>query len=642
MPQSWIRRATVVACAFALGAPRVALGQLNWSFILPEDRKICVRDPSQLPKARIPDLPTPQTVDAENFDGTPRPLSLDEALRIALQNSEVVRVLSGVQAVSSGLTIYDPSISATAIEQEKGRFDPTVQALNSFNRFETPQAVFDPGDPNRAIITGSRTDDYNLGLDVSKDTVLGGTANLGVNTNPTRRRPGIFPLNPFDRSAVEFSYTQPLLQGGGIAANVAPIVLARIDTERSYFRYKDSMQSMVNGVVEAYWALVQARLDLWARQQQVDQAKFAFERAQAQFRAELADINEVSQTELAYANFRVALTAARANVLLTEAALRNILGLPPADGLQLIPVTPPTLQEIQLDWQALVQVAEQRRPDLIELKLILEADQQLLIQSNNNALPRVDAVGLYRWNGLEGEMPIGDRISTDDGQFTDWTLGVNFSVPLGLRSARAQLRRQELVIARDRANLDQGLHSVVHELTINIRNLAQFYQQYEGAKQARVAAQRNLDLQFREYEAGRVIFLNVLQAITDWGNAISAEAASLLQYNNELARLERATGTILETHGIRFYEERFCSIGPLGRLGPGRAYPESNPPGPNAERYPVGDEPSEDTFDLEPPYAKAGAATGSSTDGIATPPPEPRPNLPPPIETPPLFDAPGN
>ena len=62
-------------------------------------------------------------------------------------------------------------------------------------------------------------------------------------------------------------------------------------------------------------------------------------------------------------------------------------------------------------------------------ELIIEADQQSLIQARNQALPRVDATMLYRWNGLEGTTPTGQRAETGPGQFTDWSLGVNFSVP---------------------------------------------------------------------------------------------------------------------------------------------------------------------------------------------------------------------
>jgi len=598
----WFRGAlTVASYLVAMSLHAIAARPAHWP-IMPEVRSVHVRNPIRLRRAQIPAVGAPLTVDSpvevpEQF------LSLDNAIRIALDNTEVIRVLAGVGAVASGSTIYDVPITSTTIDEQQGRFDPSVSVGNLFNRFETPIAIEDPGDPTRTLITGTRADDYNLDFNLSKTSITGGIFDFGVNTNPTRRQPGIFPLNPRDRSSMELSVTQPLLRGGGIAINRVPIVLARIDTERSYFRFKDRMQQMVRGVIDAYWSLVFARVDYWTREQQVEQALYAYELSEARFRSELANRGDVAQTELALANFRASLVTAKANVLLREAALRNILGLPPASAERLVPTTAPNTEKLPVDWEGLVIMAEERRPDVIELKLILEADQQLLLQANNRALPQVDAVALYRWNGLEGEMPIGDTISTRPGQFTDWTLGVTFSVPLGLREARAGLRRQQLNITRDRANLDQGLHSAVHVLAISVQNQSSLYAQYEAFRRARVAARTNLEFQFASYRSERVIFLNVLQAITSWGNSVSAEAQSLALYNTELANLERETGTILDTHGITFVEERFGSIGPLGRLADRQCYPKTRRPTSNAERYPVGDEPAEESFNLSKPYS---------------------------------------
>jgi len=275
-------------------------------------------------------------------------------------------------------------------------------------------------------------------------------------------------------------------------------------------------------------------------------------------------------------------------------------------SLRPIPVTPPSQEHRDFDWDAIVALAAERRPDIIERKLVLEADQQRLVQAENQALPAVDAVMLYRWNGLEGRMPNGNGIASAPGQFTDWTLGVNFSVPLGLRQSRASLRQQELLIARDRADLQQSLHSASHVLAANLRNLAQFYQQYEAFLETRTAAEINLRQQGATYRAGQAIFLNVLQAITDWGNATSSEAQTLAQYNTEMANLERQSGTILESHGIRLYEERFGSIGPLGRAFRDRAYPRETAPGPNADVYPATKRPAEEAFHLNPPFKRRG------------------------------------
>ena len=76
-------------------------------------------------------------------------------------------------------------------------------------------------------------------------------------------------------------------------------------------------------------------------------------------------------------------------------------------------------------------------------QLILEADRQSVGLARNQARPQLDTSFLYRWNGLEGRTPTGAHLSTGPGEFTDWSLGVNFSVPLGLRQGRADLRRAD-------------------------------------------------------------------------------------------------------------------------------------------------------------------------------------------------------
>src|SRR5262249_46813646 len=203
------------------------------------------------------------------------------------------------------------------------------------------------------------------------------------------------------------------------------------------------------------------------------------------------------------------------------------------------------------EWDSLLQFAERHRPDLIELKLVLEADDQRRIQAVNTALPRLDANALYRWNGLSGRLPpFGERLSTDPGQFTDWSVGVTFSVPLGLREGRARIREQDLIILRDRANLDQGLHAASHDLAGTVRGLDSSFEQCLAYRETRAAALTNLLVQIEEQKTGRGIYLSVLQALTDWGNAITSEARTLIGYNILLANLERQTGTILETHGL--------------------------------------------------------------------------------------------
>ncbi len=603
----WCRR------LIAMGAPALALGcfptDRQWAMVVPEQRCLDVRAPSQLCHAAIPDVPPPETV-SRRYSIDAANLSLDDAIRCSLANSKVIRVLAGSTVVASGQTVYDPAISNTVIDEARATFDPVVNARNTFSRSELPVAGFDPLVPAGASIGGGRIDNYDLGLGITKKNITGGTLGLDVTENVARTNPGPAPLNPQDRSGITLSYTQPLAQGAGVAANLTPIVIARINTERSYFQLKDGLQELVRGTVEAYWSIVFARTDVWARRQQVEQGEQALLRADARQRQGFGNAAELAQAKVGLANFRATLIASEANLLQREAALRNIMGLPPTEPGRFVPVTPPTPERLDPNWDQIIRLAEERRPDLIELKLIIEADQQSVIVARNQAQPKVDTTLLYRWNGLEGETPTRERISAGSSQFTDWSVGVNFAVPLGLRASRAGLRRSELLLAKDRANLDQGLHAATHTLAGNVRNLAQFYEQYKAYRETRTAARINLEQQLAEFRAGRAIFLNVLQAITSWGDAVSAEAQALAQYNIELANLERQTGTILETHGVWMSEERTRFLGPLGRWGEGQCYPSTVIPSQNADRYPPGTEPAEKSLERDMPAVKIEAPAG--------------------------------
>lgn len=596
--------------------------------IMPEQRTISYDDRSSLPKrgngtdgvepTKDPLLPTASAEPAKAISprtvSTTRKveewnLSLDDAIRIGLENARAVRVLTGVSATASGRTIYDPAIANTTIDQEQARFDPTLSHKATWNGSGMPAAFINPLNPNESLVLGSREHNFLGVTGLNKTNVMGGQAAANWVENPTRFLgasnffgvPRPFPLNPENRNSLELSYTQPLLQGAGVRFNTAPIVIARLNTEVSFFQYKDSVQELVRGVIEAYWNLVLARTDVWAKKIQVEQSKEAYDLEKARLEAKLADKKNEAQAHVTYTQFKAALVAAEAAVLAREGALRNLLGLTATDERQIIPVSAPVNARIKPDWTELVRLSEERRPDLIELRLILEAEQVRLLQAENQTLPRVDAVALYRWNGLAGAMPNGERLATGPGQYTDWTAGVNFSVPLGLRQGRAKVREAKLLILRDRANLDQGLHAALHDLAITIRNLDSNYEQFKAYQESRLAAYENVKVQVEENRAGRSIYLRVLQALNDWGSAVTSEARALLDYNITLATLERQTGTILETHGLVFYEERFRAAGPLGIFGKGREYPSALPVAGSPDKYPATKEPSENSFDLKNP-----------------------------------------
>ena len=144
------------------------------NIIMPEQRTIAVHDPAPLPPAPLPDGPPPRTVSDPRPETTDWPLSLDEAIRIALENARVVRTLAGVSAVASGETIYDTAVVNTTIDQEQRRFDPVLSQKNTWTRTNEPFAVPDPLNPFESLITSTPTDAYQSQLGLTKNNVLGG------------------------------------------------------------------------------------------------------------------------------------------------------------------------------------------------------------------------------------------------------------------------------------------------------------------------------------------------------------------------------------------------------------------------------------------------------------------------------------
>ena len=275
---------------------------------------------------------------------------------------------------------------------------------------------------------------------------------------------------------------------------------------------------------------------------------------------------DVAQSRSALAGLRANLMPPEADVLQRKAALRNILGLPPYEPCSCVPGPRHRTNRLVADWERIAAVAAQQRPDLIELKLILEADQQQLLvaQQQRPAAGRCD--GLYRWNGLEGRRPaateshppravppIGRWASTSPCHWA--AAGRRPASPAGVDPGPRP--------GQSRPGPARGVHDLATSSATSIVLRA-----VPGVRRAREAARVNLDRQAAAFRAGRTILLNVLQAIADWGNSVSAEAQTLAQYNTELAGLERTTGTILETHGVRFIRNIFSSWTSRSRVSP--------------------------------------------------------------------------
>lgn len=133
-----------------------------------------------------------------------------------------------------------------------------------------------------------------------------------------------------------------------------------------------------------------------------------------------------------------------------EYRLRRLLGLPLNDNTFITPVDVPSGAKLELDWESSLLESLSNRHELRRQKWEIRSLELQLRASENLARPRLTFVSQYTVNGLGNNL----NGSEDDDGVTDtrynsfyesisqgdnksWTTGLSFSMPLGLRLARA-------------------------------------------------------------------------------------------------------------------------------------------------------------------------------------------------------------
>ena len=87
-----------------------------------------------------------------------------------------------------------------------------------------------------------------------------------------------------------------------------------------------------------------------------------------------------------------------------EAQLRYMMGLAATDGRLIRPADEPTTAKVAFDWAETQGEAMARNVDLRRQRWRVKQRELELISAKNYLLPRLDAVGQYRWLGLGDDL----------------------------------------------------------------------------------------------------------------------------------------------------------------------------------------------------------------------------------------------
>ncbi|MEX2092158.1 MAG: TolC family protein [Pirellulales bacterium] len=545
--------------------------------------------------------PPPVTLlDAENPEYWN--LSLAEVIEIALQNSQVLRELGGavVRAPDATRTTYDAAIAETdprfGMEAALSDFDAQWQsslfweknhrALNNEFFGGGTRILFQDASVFQTAITKTAATGSQLSVRHNID--------YDGNNAPGNLLPSAWNTN------VETEIRQPLLQGSGVQFNriAGPfstpgvyngVLVARINTDVALVDFEIAVRDLMSNLENTYWDLYYGYRDLDAKIKARDEALKTWRSVyalyetgrtggeaanEAQAREQYFRFQEEMQTALGgeiLDGTRVGNGSGggtfrpTGGVLVAERRLRVLMGLSPTDGRLVRPSDEPIMAKVDFDWEQAAAESAVRRAELRRQKWNIRRRELELIASKNFLMPRFDAIGRYRWRGFGDDLTgnesggLGQFDSAygnlATGNFQEWQLGLELSLPIGFRRAHAGVRNAELILARDRALLRDQQREVIHELSDAIAEMDRTFVVAQTSYNRLIASRQQHEALIAPFEENKEVSLDLL--LDSQRRLLESEVRyyrGLAEYAIATKNVHYVKGTLLDYDGVYLTE----------------------------------------------------------------------------------------
>lgn len=450
------------------------------------------------------------------------------------------------------------------------QYDPTVSGLLNWEHENTPEYSTVSTGGSNFLTTNSLNGNLGYSQSFSPGTQVSvNFDNTRFNSNATR-----YIYDPTYASSLGVTVTQPLLRGFGIALNRRFIRIARNGERIANLVFQQQAIDTVAGVARLYTDLVSLNEDVRVKQEALRLAQRLYE----------DNKNKVNQGTLA----PIELTRAQAQVAASQQALissqglvrqqelivmtaitRNGLANPALRQAHIIPTDSVTVpdQESAEPMETLIAEALKSRPDFNQAGIQVENSQISLKGSLNALRPELDLVGVAQNGGFSGMLnpaaaPFAPSTIADAGAYgaalgqivrannPTYGIGLQLTLPLRNRVAQADAVRDELQVRQAQVRHQQFEDQVRLEVADAEVALNQARASYEAAVETRVLQQQSVKVEQQKFNVGLSTNYLVIEYQTYLAQAQSTEVAAKGAYAKAKIALERALGTILDTHHV--------------------------------------------------------------------------------------------
>ncbi len=352
---------------------------------------------------------------------------------------------------------------------------------------------------------------------------------------------------------IGFDVDIPLLRGRGRASAGAEEKAAQLDHQAAVALVRHSVAETVLATLEAFW-------DLLAAQQRVDYLKASAEDrgritngTEKLFKAEEVSEAELARARAGEADIRARLSAARRELISSQAALLEALGtdvasirdMPSAES----PFPPiPSDEDLNrlIANRELLAKSVERRDDLVAARTLVESGEVRAEAARLDLRPLLD-LSAGTWATAVGEDELSEAV--DRFVTPSFEVAMVFEKPFGNNERQGRSIQAAALAEQNRiraADAQRGIHLAVVSTLHALREASDRLTQAEAAE---TDAQRVKDSQLRLYKEGQVDLIDSLSTEQQYLQTRLAKLEAQRELAMLLARLRFASGTLIADAG---------------------------------------------------------------------------------------------
>jgi outer membrane protein TolC len=464
------------------------------------------------------------------------PLSLVDAIQIALTHNPDIQ-----------LEKETISLREAALLRESARFNSTLQGRANQQRLaRSSTSRLETGLPIATIL---KQDDLDLSLEWKRPFIWGGEYSLGL--RELRTDATFQAENPTYRSDLFLKITQPLLKGFGKTIRQGPLTIAKTEVDVAHHLLRARVTDILLKVMTLYWELFFQRENLLIQQDSLERANQLLSLNQAKVDLGLLAPIEILVAKSSIASREEAVLVAQKGMEDADDQLKQLLHQDetPGSGL-LFPTDTPTGAAVDFNAKDLLPLVLQKRPE-IEAARLQAQNKGLSVQVAENQLrPSLDLVGAIGPSGTGQTLSRSLDPLFSSGDFYRWEAGLLLTYPIGNGAAVASLAMEKAEHRIREIERDRWIGQVALEVREGDRRVRTDFKRVQTAQHAQALAHKQYAAQEERFRLGFLASHDLIEFQNEVAASSVNAVRAITDYNIALARLDRATGMLLQNYQI--------------------------------------------------------------------------------------------